>query len=72
MKPNQEVMWRQQLTSAEAERDEIECKLYLDHCPPWVEDELRVELRWREYKIYEARTALGLKEPEVYIGRTDS
>lgn len=54
-------VWRDQLESARRERDEIEVKMYFDHCPWWIEDELRQELSWRLRQIEEAEIMLGLK-----------
>ena len=54
-------VWEQILASARRERDEIECKLYLDSCPWYMERELQTELSWRLHLIEEAEHMLGYR-----------
>ena len=64
MTAGRETLWQQQLDSATRERDEIEVKMYTDHCPWYILGELRDEWWYRWRLIEEAEIMLGLRGEE--------
>ena len=53
------------LDFAKRERDSLEVKLYMDHCPWWEQDAVRTELCRQDRIIEDCEVRLGLRR---YIG----
>lgn len=59
------------LDYAKRERDTLEVKLYMDHCPWWEEDAVRTELARQDAIIEECELRLGQRHYAGWMGERD-